>query len=263
MNAEASISAPGDGAKVSETVLVVDDSRAHRRLMCGTLRRWGFDPLEAEDGVEALAICEREDIGLVVSDWMMPNKSGPEMIQDLKENRLTSHIPCMLLTARADKDSKLSGYEKGAEAYLTKPFEADEFRLQVKALIRSRDSIRNYFENTDPKEDQPSPYDAEAEFMKDVLGLVRERLGESELNGAKIASGLTVGRSQLARKIMAISNQTITQLIRSERISKSKELLREGRLNVSEIAYEVGFTDPAYFSRIFSQEEGIPPSEFS
>ena len=136
MNAEASISAPGDGAKAPETVLVVDDSRAHRRLMCGTLRRWGFEPLEAEDGIEALAICEDEDIGLVVSDWMMPKMNGIAFCREYR--RLMQGRPgyFILLTAQTEREVLAEGLESGADDFLSKPVSSVELRARLRAGLR-------------------------------------------------------------------------------------------------------------------------------
>jgi DNA-binding response OmpR family regulator len=136
MNAEASISTPRDGAKASETVLVADDSRAHRCLMCGTLRWWSFEPLEAEDGVEALTICQREDISLVVSDWMIPEMNGVESCREYRAlmQRRPGHL--ILLTARTERELLAEGLESGADDFLSKPVSSVELRARLRAGLR-------------------------------------------------------------------------------------------------------------------------------
>ncbi|MFT5820737.1 MAG: signal transduction histidine kinase/ligand-binding sensor domain-containing protein [Crocinitomix sp.] len=243
------------------TVLIVEDNSDMQYYIAEVLQN-DYDIVIAENGKfgydKAVALVP----DFIVSDWMMPIQTGPEMLQQLKKNQATSHIPLMLLTARADQASKLSGYDFGAEAYLTKPFEPDELRLQIKALIEARNALRLYFNRGVKSEHVIPEYNGEEVFMSAVSQAIIARLDDSELNGDWLAEQMALSRSQFARKVKAITGINITQFIREKRLEKAKELLIEGRLNVSEIAFETGFTDPAYFSRIFAKEVGVPPSDF-
>ena len=243
------------------TVLIVEDNADMRYFITQVLQD-DYDVITAEDGEIGYSKASELVPDFIISDWMMPILTGPEMLQKLKTNLATSHIPCMLLTARADQESKLSGYQYGAEAYLTKPFEPAELRMQIKALIDARNAIRKHFNIPDKNAASKPQFDFEKEFLAKINEAVNERLSDSELNGDWLASQLFLSRSQFARKLKAITGISITQFIREQRLLRAKELLCEGRLNVSEIAYETGFSDPAYFSRIFSKEMGISPSDY-
>ncbi|NOQ71409.1 MAG: response regulator [Crocinitomix sp.] len=251
----------GEPASEKPTVLIVEDNGDMQYYIAEVLQN-DYDVIIAENGKVGYEKAVELVPDFIVSDWMMPVQTGPEMLQKLKKNQVTSHIPVMLLTARADQDSKLSGYDFGAEAYLTKPFEPAELRLQIKALIEARNAMRLYFKREVKSENAIPEYNAEEVFMSAVSEAILKRLDDSELNGDWLAEQMALSRSQFARKIKAITGINITQFIREKRLGKAKELLIEGRLNVSEIAFETGFTDPAYFSRIFSKEVGVAPSDF-
>ena len=137
MNAEASTSARAGDIKMTETVLLVDDSRAHRRLMCDTLRRSGFEPLDAEDGVEALAICQREGISLVVSDWMIPDINGVESCREYRALIQGRPGYFILLIARTEREVLAQGFESGADDFLSKPVSSVELRARLRAGLRA------------------------------------------------------------------------------------------------------------------------------
>lgn len=241
-------------------ILLVEDNTDMRNYIVALLEG-DYNIMTAKDGLEGYKLAAELIPDFIISDWMMPRLSGPELIQKLKSDLITSHIPCLLLTARADQQSKLEGYKHGAQAYLTKPFMPDELKLQIQTLIQSKEAIRKYLSDK-PELDKTEVYDAEAEFMNKTIMIIRERLSDQKLNGFLLAKEMNLGRSQFARKVKAIMGLTITELIRKERLEKAKTLLKEGKLNVSEITYDLGFNDPAYFSRIFTQEMGFPPSEY-
>lgn len=198
---------------------------------------------------------------LIISDVMMPRKNGFELCQILKKDFRTSHIPIILLTARADMESSLTGLEYGADAYMTKPFNSRELRTRVRKLIELRDVLREKYrampEPASPVPDAAGPDDA---FFKNLRNILEARFGDEEFHVAHLCHELGISRVQLFRKLKALTGSSASEFIRSYRLNKAKVMLTTTDLNISEIAFEVGFKDPAYFTRAFMREFGIAPS---
>jgi len=242
-------------------VLIVDDHADIRRLITDILRP-DYTVITAENGKEGIASAQQEVPDFIIADWMMPGMTGPEMVSALKRDKSTSHIPMMLLTAKADKASRLEGLEQGADAFLEKPFEPAELHLQVKSLIASRNAMREYVNSDGEKEEAVERFDPEKEFLKTTKQTVLDNISDPELNVGDLARVHFLSRSQFSRKLRAISGKSSITFIRSLRIEYAKKLILEGRLQIAEIAFEVGFSDPAYFTRVFSKENGMNPTEF-
>ncbi len=198
---------------------------------------------------------------LIVSDVMMPEKDGFELCNTLKNDERTSHIPIILLTAKADLASRIKGLSRGADAYLAKPFQKEELLVQLQSLLQLRRRLQARYA---PAVLLPANKDAvvqlEDQFLAKVRTLLLQHLADESFGVNEIAAGIHLSPSQLFRKIKALTGQSPTIFLRSLRLQKALELLTDGRLSVAEVAYQVGFSDPAYFSRAFSQEFGFAPS---
>ncbi|MCB9264079.1 MAG: response regulator [Lewinellaceae bacterium] len=198
---------------------------------------------------------------IIVSDVMMPEKDGFEVCNTLKQDERTSHIPIILLTAKADIESKLEGLQLGADAYLPKPFNERELNIRLKKLIELRRSLQERFgNNTAELSAGGRAFPLEDEFLRKVRQLVNDNLSDADYGIVQLCRALNMSRSQLFRKLKALTGKPTSLFIRSIRLQKAKQLLLDTGLNVSEIAYEVGFTSPAYFTRAFSEEFGVAPS---
>ncbi len=199
---------------------------------------------------------------IIICDVMMPEKDGFEVLAALKNEDRTSHIPIILLTAKADYDSKLEGLEGGADAYLAKPFRKEELMIRLEKLIELRKKLQTYYTNPIdhqiPKKLRRPKEDA---FLHKAINYIQSNLSDPRFGNAELALKMTMSESQLHRKLKAITGKSLAIFIRSVRLQKGKELLETTHLSVSEIAYELGFADPAYFSRTFSKEFGMPPSK--
>ena len=198
---------------------------------------------------------------IVISDVMMPEKDGYELTAILKRDTRTSHIPIILLTAKAAIDDKIHGLEVGADAYLLKPFYKEELLVRIRKLIESRKLLHSYYaslSSVNPKRDEPMTMDDI--FVHKIHELVTKEMSNSELNAEHLCSEMGLSQAQLYRKMNALIGRTPVMYIRSIRLKKAMELLTESRLNVSEVAYQVGFSDPKYFSRIFIEAHDITPS---
>ncbi|MBK9337513.1 MAG: DNA-binding response regulator [Lewinellaceae bacterium] len=207
---------------------------------------------------------------LILSDVMMPEKDGLEVCDALKNDERTSHIPIVLLTAKADVESRIAGLRRGADVYLSKPFHEEELRLNLTNLLEQRKKWQERFgkldlaENTTVPETSDLPKaDVEMEdaFLKKIRQHLEQHLADADFDGPRLARAMLLSEVQLYRKIKALTGKSTAIYIRSIRLHKGLELLRSTHSTISEIAYDVGFEDPNYFSRTFSQEFGVAPSE--
>ena len=218
----------------------------------------------AKNGQEGIDKAIESIPDIIISDVMMPEKDGYEVVQVLKKDERTSHIPIVLLTAKADIVSKLEGLERGADAYLAKPFNKQELKIRLSKLIELRQKLQQRFSvlnNQQPTTSNQEPTtNLEDAFFQKIKIIVERHLDDPYFKPADLGRSLNMSQSQLYRKVKALTNSTPAILIRRIRLQKGRELLHTTELNVSEIAYQVGFTDPAYFSRTYSEEFGITPS---
>lgn len=197
---------------------------------------------------------------IIISDVMMPIKSGYEVCERLKREEQTSHIPIILLTAKSTQKDKMDGLKYGADAFLVKPFYKEELLLRIEQLVTIRQRLQQrYAVNiAAPPVDRP----IESIFLEKVLTSIDQHLNDTTFGVTDLATSLAMSKSQVYRKLKALTGRTPSYYIRITRLKKGKELLETTQLNISEIAYEVGFTDPNYFSRTFQQEFGKSPSDF-
>ena len=227
--------------------------------------------LEAKDGKEGLDRAIENIPDLVISDVMMPEMDGYELCKNLKTDERTSHIPLILLTARASIESKLEGLETGADDFITKPFDSQELLIRIKNLIEQRrllteklmkrarkDGITQWHQLSDT-----GITSMEHQFLQKAAKVVEEHLSDSEFKVHEFSEEMALSHSQLYRKLQVLINQSPNEFIRTTRLHKAAQLLAKHSANVSEIAYEVGFNNPSYFAECFKKQFGVLPSEYS
>ncbi|MBK8955963.1 MAG: response regulator [Saprospiraceae bacterium] len=244
------------------SLLIVEDN-ADVRLYISSFLDPHYHLLLAKDGQEGIELAIEEVPDLIVSDVMMPVKDGFALCETLKNDERTSHIPIVLLTAKADFESRLSGLRRGADAYLSKPFEQEELLVRLEQLLALRAKLQARYRNPSFAE---SPADSEAvqaedTFILKLRQLVLDHLAEEDYGIVHLCRAIALGRTQLHNKIKALTGQSTSEFIRTVRLNKARELLQTTDLNVSEVSYEVGISNPAYFSRIYSEEFGEAPRE--
>ena len=213
--------------------------------------------LDGQIGVE-MALELIPDV--IISDVVMPQKSGYEVCTILKNDERTSHIPIILLTARADQKSKLTGLHKGADAYLIKPFHQEELQVRLKQLIELRKKLQQRYAELQLEEATSSESIIEDEFLRKVRRAIEENMSDSTFGLEQLCRTLGLSRSQLFRKLKALTGKSSSLVIRSVRLQQARKLLKTTNMNVSEIAYSVGFNDLSYFSKCFLDEYGENPS---
>jgi signal transduction histidine kinase/DNA-binding response OmpR family regulator/streptogramin lyase len=215
----------------------------------------------ASDGEKALQMAFDLIPDLVITDVMMPGKDGFEVCNTLKLDERTDHIPVVMLTAKVTDSDRISGYERGADAYLTKPFNKKELLIRLEQLLRLRKQLQAKFGKLEVRAGSVKPASPEEQFILKVVQIVEANLEKSMFNAADLSSAVHLSESQLYRKLKAISGKSTAIFIRTVRLKKAKELLETTNLSVSEIGYQVGFNDPAWFSRVFKEEFGFSPTE--
>jgi signal transduction histidine kinase/CheY-like chemotaxis protein/AraC-like DNA-binding protein/ligand-binding sensor domain-containing protein len=223
----------------------------------------------AENGQEGFEMATELIPDLIISDVMMPVMDGFELCQKLKTDERTDHIPVMILSARADMDSKMEGLELGANAYLPKPFDKQELLLNIRNLFELRSKLRRHYQNlagladsTETKVDIPNTSTSEDEFVIKVREMIEANINDFNFTVEQLASELHLSHSQFGRKLDALTGFTPNRFIRNIRLRKAKELLLNQELSITAVAYDCGFNDPSYFTRIFKKEFGKTPLEW-
>lgn len=200
---------------------------------------------------------------IILSDVMMPEMDGIALLEKVKNDIRTSHIPVVMLTAKADVDSRFLGLESGADAYLAKPFDEKELHIVLKNLVEIRKKLHERYASAENFQLLPaSGYKLEDEFMGKVRQVLEENLADDEFGISQLCRELAVSRTQLYRKFKSVSNKTIAEYLKSIRLYKSKALLTTTTMNVTEVAFATGFKNLSHFSREFTHEFGKSPKEF-
>ena len=248
--------------KVSGILLVVEDHFDLRNFICEQLED-DYSIIEAEDGEKGLALAEELIPDLVISDIMMPKMDGYRLCKEIKTNIKTNHIPVILLTAKAALESKLEGLETGADDYLIKPFNTDELKARVRNLILIRQQMREKFRSEmvlRPAEViVPSNQKV---FIENLTRIIEAYIDDERFSVEQLSKEMGMSRSQLHRKVKALTNQSPNEFIRSYRLQRAAELIRKQAGNFAEIAYKVGFSSQAYFTKLFQDMFGKTPSEY-
>ena len=244
------------------SILVVEDSEDVRKYINGLLKD-DYKIVEADNGRNGLKIALEILPDLIISDIMMPEIDGLEFCRRIKSDWKTSHIPVILLTAKASGESKIEGLETGADDYITKPFSYGELSIRIKNLLEQRKRLREKFSKAASfKPENITPNKADQEFLQNAIRIVDKNISDTKFDSEKLAKEIFLSRSQLHRKFQTISGQSTGEFIRTFRLKKAAGLILEKELSVTQIAFEVGFNSPSHFSKAFKQMFGCLPSEF-
>jgi len=242
------------------TVLIVDDNADMRRYL-RTLLADKFYVIDAPDGQGGLKLARECVPDIVVSDVMMPVMDGLQFCSKLKDDAITSHIPVILLTARSTDAQQMEGYEHGADAYITKPFNASLLVARICNLLKSRKQLRHLADGKQD-DDAPAQLNTQDKLFADMLKEVFQRnMSNPELKMDDLGDELGMSRVQLYRKVKALTGVSPVELLREMRLQRAFHLIHSTTKSISEIAYEVGFNTPSYFSNCFKKQFGKYPTD--
>ncbi|MBN1116177.1 MAG: response regulator [Bacteroidales bacterium] len=244
------------------TILLVEDNEDFRFYLRDNLKV-NYKILEASNGAEAWPVIKGYMPDLIVSDLMMPEVDGIELCAKVKQNEKTSHIPFLILTASLTHELEVKGFQSGADAYITKPFSFEILEARIRNFVARRELMKKqYQKNFKIEPGSIGITSLDEKLMNKALKLVEENITDSEFSVEKLSSELGFSRVHLYKKMSSITGKTPVEFIRLVRLKRAAQLLRESQLTVSEIAYQVGFSDPRYFSKIFKSEFKMLPSQY-
>ncbi len=248
------------GGQVLPKLLIVEDNPDVATYIASLLQ--GHYQLQyAKNGAEGLSVAQQTIPDIIISDVMMPIMDGYELCKRLKEDMATSHIPIVMLTAKSHVEDRLEGLKLGADAYLTKPFNRDELKIRLKKLIELRKQMQNKY-GTDLLNIQlHKEENKEESFLNQLRRLVLNRIDDQDLSTADLGKAVFLSDSQVNRKLKALTLMTPSAFIRSIRLEHALVLLKTTDMSITQIAYEVGFNQPAYFTRRFQEKYKVSPSE--
>ena len=260
---------PSEAIAEKDTLLIIEDNVDVTHYLSTLLRR-DYRLLTAPNGKAGLDVAMQEIPDIILCDVMMPEMDGYEVCRRLKGGLPTSHIPIILLTARADFDSRMEGLEQGADAYLAKPFEEKELKVHLKRLLENRERMREYYTSNGfigrkarPPAGEGHPSPADREFFEKLLAAVEDNLSDQDFGAEQLADALFVSYATCLRKVKALTNCTVKEYIRQIRIHRAAQLLLEepGR-NIGAIAGDTGFNSNTHFTREFRKVMGCTPTEY-
>jgi YesN/AraC family two-component response regulator len=241
-------------------ILLIEDNSDMRQFLRESMPK-GYRIAEASEGAEGIEMALNLVPDLVISDLVMLQKNGFEVVEALKNSSATSHVPIILLTGQSGQESKLKGLRYGADIYLTKPFDSDELTAHIENLLASRKRLQAYFSQESPVTSTVKQLSSpENEFLQKLIQLIEENLDNDDMDAEAFAKAMFVSRSQLHRKISALTGLSLTEFVRNHRLDRAKEMLARNEGSVLEIAWRVGFRNAKYFSTSFKERFGQTPS---
>lgn len=248
------------GATGRPTVLVIDDN-ADIRHYVKTLLAEEYQVLNAPEAATGIRLAMKYVPDVIVSDVMMPGMDGVECCRRLKTELQTCHIPVILLTACSLDEQRIQGYNGGADSYISKPFNSQLLLSRIRNLIDSRRQLRQFFgDNQTLAKENIS--DMDKDFVSRFKALVEEKMGDAELNVEDLGKDMGLSRVQLYRKLKSLTNYAPNELLRQARLKKAASLLASSEMTIAEIAYEVGFSSPSYFTKCYKEQFGESPTDF-
>lgn len=243
-------------------LLVVEDVSDVREFIRASLGNT-YHIIEAKNGKEGVDKALEEEPDLIISDVMMPVMDGLELTRQLKTDMKTCHIPIILLTAKAALEHKLEGLEEGADSYIPKPFNSRHLQIRVKKLLELRTKIREHYKvQLDFREKEGDLNRLDKKFLAKLTQIVEQNIGNEDISVDELGQRLGISRVHLYRKIKKLTDMSVSEFVTSVKLRKSLELLRNSGQTIAEIAYEVGFSSPSYFTRCFKDQFKMSPSDY-
>ncbi len=261
---KASIKEPDIFTKDTNPILLIIDDNADLRTYVSSLFEDQYTIHTAQNGSEGFEIASSIVPDLIITDLMMPKDDGITLAKNCKTSEATSHIPIIMLTAKAGDENQLLGLETGADAYITKPFNTEILKTTTQNLLESRKKLQQRFSQEVvliPKDIAVNT--ADERFLDNLKELMDKQLIESDFNVEAFAQALGMSRMQLHRKLKALTGLSATEFIRNQRLKLAAQLLKKSDINVSQVGYSVGFNNHSYFTKCFKEQYGVSPSDYA
>jgi len=251
------------GKQKKPVLLIVEDNEDFRFYLKDNLRLL-YRIIEAANGKEGLRMASQHIPDLIVSDVMMPEMNGIELCKKIKNDRLLSHVPVILLTARTAAEQKLEGFDSGADDYITKPFNFEILQSRIKNLIQRRESFHKDFrKQVEVKASDINITSLDEKLIQNAIKIVEEKISDADFSVEDFSQELGMSRVHLYKKLMSLTGKSPLEFIRSIRLQRAAQLLEKSQLTVAEIAYKVGFNNPKYFAKYFKDEFNVLPSIYA
>ncbi|WP_316636024.1 response regulator, partial [uncultured Flavobacterium sp.] len=242
------------------TVLIVEDNPELRGYLKEELSKT-YKVITAENGKKGYELAVQKLPDLIITDVIMPVMDGLQLCKNIKGDLKTSHIPLLMLSAKAMVKDRLEGIDSGADMYLSKPFELDILKSSLAQLIISRQIMFKKFYSGITKHGKEKTTSLDNDFIQKILQFINENISEPELTVELLSSKIFLSRSQLYRKIKTLTGISVNEFIRNVRLEKAKQLIEQGNNNINEISYKVGFTSPSYFAKCYKIKYGHLPTQ--
>jgi DNA-binding response OmpR family regulator len=243
-------------------ILLIVEDHTEMRAFIREIFEANFQVIEADRGEIGLEMALTYLPDVVITDWMMPGMSGVNLCKAIRKNPKTSHIPVVILTSKSSQESQIEGMQSGADDFISKPFHADILELRVAKLLEAKERLRKSWQESVLNQDLQKEVVFEDEFLSKATQVVIAHLDEVDFDVEHLEQAMDMSKMQLYRKLKMLTSLAGNEFIRSIRLQQARLLLEKGHLNVSEIAYQVGFNDPAYFTRAFKKQYGFAPKTF-
>lgn len=246
-------------------IAVVDDDSDLSAFVASELAPWYFVDTYS-NGIDALAGILTHDYDVVVSDVMMPGMDGVEMLKKIKQNPTVNHIPVILLSTKSEAEDRLVGFKSGADAYLAKPFNIDELHARVDTMIDNVNRLRGKYSGSLQQQDKVENIEVKGyddQLMKKVMKSINAHISDSDFSVDTLSQDVGMSRVQLHRKMKEITGVPVGKFIRNIRMEQAARLILERKINITQVAYSVGFSDQTYFSTVFKQYFGMTPTDYA
>ncbi|MCR9251510.1 MAG: response regulator [bacterium] len=243
------------------SILVVDDNSELRNYMVSELKE-NYSVETAKNGKEGFEKAVEGQPDLIITDVIMPEMDGFQFCEKIKKELSTSHIPLIMLTAKSSTKDHIYGIDKGADGYITKPFEMPLVETQIRQLLKSRQVLFDkYLSGISEMENSVNTTSADRDFLQKVISYISENISDSKLSVELLASEVTLSRSQLYRKMKTLTGLNVNEFIRRIRLEQAKKMITTGNVNINEVCYQVGFSSASYFTKCYKEYFGVVPNK--
>lgn len=252
-------------ASKSYKILVVDDDPEILEYIRGELSEW-YKLDGAANGKEALQALLAKHYDLVISDIVMPVMDGISLLKNIKTNDIISDIPVILLTSKSDAADRMEGFKKGADAYLPKPFDIKELRVVIDNLVNRVRQLKGKFSGAQAQNDKVEQIKVKGNndvLMERIMKSINKNISNPDFNVEELTEDVGISRAQLHRKMKEITGISTGEFIRNLRLKQAARLIREGQINITQVAYNIGFNNQTHFSTVFKRHFGMSPSEYA